>query len=150
MEEKKDIRQSHQQEQTEEEKPDKQVEADQEEKDIPMLEENQLLVLEDPEEGRHENKAKINVESQAEKVGDSQTNSSSKKSKELSEQKLKAKHTIPQPFRLATEKRMSKERRGSTDFSTAIEERRSKEKRGSIDFNDSQPKLSKTVSSNHK
>lgn len=39
MEEKRDIKQSHQQE----EKPDKQVEADQEEKDIPILKENQLL-----------------------------------------------------------------------------------------------------------
>lgn len=38
MEEKRDIKQSHQ----EEEKPDKQVEADQEEKDIPILKENQL------------------------------------------------------------------------------------------------------------
>ena len=37
MEEKRDIKQSHQQE----EKPDKQVEADQEEKDIPILRENQ-------------------------------------------------------------------------------------------------------------
>ena len=38
MEEKRDIKQSHQQE----ENPDKQVEADQEEKDIPILKENQL------------------------------------------------------------------------------------------------------------
>jgi len=45
MEEKKDRpKQSHQQEQTEEEKPDEQVEAaaDHEEKVIPMLEKNQL------------------------------------------------------------------------------------------------------------
>lgn len=126
---KRDIKQSHQQE----EKPDKQVEADQEEKDIPILKE-----------------INYKVEPQAEKViRENQTNTSKKSSKEGSEQKHKAKRTVPQPFRLVTEKRMSRERRDSMDFSKAIEERRTKEKRGSIDFKDSQPKLS-IITSNHK
>ncbi|XP_062147119.1 protein WVD2-like 3 [Alnus glutinosa] len=155
MEEKKDSpKQSHQQEQTEEEKPDEQVEAaaDHEEKVISMLEKNQLPEDTDQKE-RHENKAEISVGSSklSGKDGEGRQTDSSKKSKEGSKRNAKEKHTVPQPFSFATDKRMSKERRSSSmDFSAANEERRSKEKRGSIDFKAPQPKLSKSFSINHK
>ncbi|XP_059444886.1 protein WVD2-like 3 [Corylus avellana] len=152
MEEKKDSKQklqNHQQEQTEEEKPDKQVEADQAEKDTPVLEKNQLS--EDIQKERHENKVEISVgrSKLCGKDGERQTDSS-KKSKQGSKRNAKEKHTVPQPFSFATDKRMSKERRCSMDFSAANEERMSKEKRGSIDFKAPQPKLSKSFSINHK
>lgn len=105
-----------------------------------MLGENQLP--KDTEKERQENKGEISVGLQTD---------SSKKSKEGLKQNAKGKHTIPQPFSLATETRMSKERRGSMDFSAANDpERRLKEKLGSFDFKDPQPKLSKSVSLKHK
>lgn len=140
MEEKKDsTKQSHQQEQTEEEKPDEQVleAVDHEEKVIPMLEKNQLPEDTDQKE-RHENKVDISVGSSklSGKDGERRQTNSSKKSKEGSKRNAKElKHTVPQPFSFATDKRMSKERRSSSmDFSAPNEERRSTEKRGSIDF----------------
>ncbi|KAL7164849.1 hypothetical protein ACSBR2_040692 [Camellia fascicularis] len=76
-----------------------------EDKVIHMIEANQLQG--DVKEQRQENEAG--------KVGKSQTDSI-KKLKQGSKQNIKAKGTIPQPFCLATEKRMSRERRGSMDF----------------------------------
>jgi hypothetical protein len=97
MEENKDGKQNHQQEQTEEGKPDKQVGADQSEKDIPVLEKNQLS--EDTEKERHENKVEISVGGSklCGKDGGRQTDSS-KKSKEGSKRNAKEKHTVPEPF----------------------------------------------------
>ncbi|OWM88271.1 hypothetical protein CDL15_Pgr003683 [Punica granatum] len=75
-----------------------------------------------------------------------------KKPKEASKQNpCKAtNHTIPRPFLLATEKRMSRERRASVDFSFNEEKRSlTRERRGSLDFNEMQQrKLSKSVSLN--
>lgn len=69
-----------------------------------------------------------------------------KKPKEAAKQKTKV--TVPQPFSLATERRISRERRASVDFSSSTEKRTPREKRGSIEFNNMQPKLSKSTSLN--
>lgn len=66
---------------------------------------------------------------------------------------LKIKATVPQPFCLATEKRiLSRERRGSVDFSPLTETKSMpRERRGSVEFKDLQgPKLTKSVSLSHK
>lgn len=59
-------------------------------------------------------------------------------------------HTIPRPFLLETEKRMSRERRASVDFSSSKEKiLLTRERRRSLDFNElQQPKLSNSVGSN--
>lgn len=69
-----------------------------------------------------------------------------KKPKEAAKQKAKV--TVPQPFSLATERRMSQERRAPVDFSSPTEKRTPGERRGSVDFNNTQPKLSKSRSLN--
>ncbi|KAF8027192.1 hypothetical protein BT93_E0182 [Corymbia citriodora subsp. variegata] len=69
-----------------------------------------------------------------------------KKPKEAAKQKAKV--TVPQPFSLATERRMSQERRASVDFSSTTEKRTPRERRGSVDLNNAQPKLSKSMSLN--
>lgn len=63
---------------------------------------------------------------------------------------LKSKATVPQPFSLATEKRiLSRERLGSVDFSSLTETK--SERRGSVGSKDFQrPKLIKSVSLSHK
>ncbi|XP_059656830.1 protein WVD2-like 7 isoform X2 [Cornus florida] len=102
--------------QSKEEKPDKQDDSNQTERVIPMLEAKQLL--DNMTEERHENEAEVKVENRAMEEGrdgDGQTDSS-KKLKQGSKHNLKAKVTIPQPFSLATEKRMSREKRGSMDL----------------------------------
>ncbi|XP_031248864.1 protein WVD2-like 3 [Pistacia vera] len=66
---------------------------------------------------------------------------------------LKSKATVPQPFSLATEKRiLSRERLASVDFSSLTETKSMpKERRGSVDSKDLQrPKLTKSVSLSHK
>lgn len=66
---------------------------------------------------------------------------------------LKIKATVPQPFCLATEKRiLSRERRVSVDFSPLTETKSMpRERRGSVEFKDLQgPKLTKSVSLSHK
>ncbi|KAJ0113560.1 hypothetical protein Patl1_03524 [Pistacia atlantica] len=67
---------------------------------------------------------------------------------------LKLKATVPQPFSLATEKRiMSRERLGSVDFSSLTETKSMpKERRGSVESKDLQRpnKLTKSVSLSHK
>ena len=69
-----------------------------------MLEKNQLS--EDTEKERHENKVEISVGGSklCGKDGERQTDSS-KKSKEGSKRNAKEKHTVPQPFSFATDKR---------------------------------------------
>ncbi|XP_030533691.1 protein WVD2-like 3 isoform X2 [Rhodamnia argentea] len=69
-----------------------------------------------------------------------------KKPKEAAKQKAKV--TVPQPFSLATERRMSRERRASGDFSSSTEKKARRERRGSADFTNLQPKLSKSNSLN--
>lgn len=50
-------------------------------------------------------------------------------------------HTIPRPFLLETEKRMSRERRASVDFSSSKEKTSlTRERQGSLDFNEPQHK----------
>lgn len=119
------------------------TDAGDEERVIVMVEENQLL------DGIKEGKDKIN----GEKVGESQIGLA-KKPKQGSKQSLmKAKPTIPQPFSLSTEKRMSsKEKRGSIDFSSENMKRKPKQRHGSMDFknSDSQPRLSRSVSLSHR
>ncbi|XVF11063.1 hypothetical protein REPUB_Repub07fG0237200 [Reevesia pubescens] len=125
---------------------------EQEERVIPMVEENQLL--DGIKEEKNRNGEDIIVENQvlkAEKVGESQIGLA-KKPKQGSKQSLKAKPTIPQPFSFSTEKRMSKERRGSIDFSSENMQRKPKERHGSMDFKNSysQSRLSRSVSLSHK
>ncbi|KAI6707539.1 hypothetical protein NL676_010501 [Syzygium grande] len=69
-----------------------------------------------------------------------------KKPKEAAKQKARV--TVPQPFSLATERRMSRERQASIDFSSSAEKRTPRERRGSVDLNNMQPKLSKSRSLN--
>ncbi|KAJ0053348.1 hypothetical protein Pint_03459 [Pistacia integerrima] len=66
---------------------------------------------------------------------------------------LKSKATVPRPFSLATEKRiLSRERLASVDFSSLTETKSMpKERRGSVDSKDLQrPKLTKSVSLSYK
>lgn len=147
MEEMKASKQNPQQEKSEEGNLDKQVEPDQAEKVIPMLEKNQSP--EDTEKERNENEAEISVGSEGGK-GAGEKTEPSKKSKEGSKRIVKPKFTVPQPFSLATEKRMSKERRRSVDFSAANEERMPKQKLGSLDSKAPQLGLSRSSSLTHK
>ncbi|KAA8525862.1 hypothetical protein F0562_007717 [Nyssa sinensis] len=131
MEDKEEIKPSVEQDQNKDEKPHKEDETGKEDKVIAILEANQLQ--EDMTKERHENEAEVRVENRAieeGKVSGSQNISSKKK--QGSKPNLKTKVTIPQPFSLATEKRMSRERRGS------------------MDFKDSNPILSKSTSLNYK
>ncbi|OMO77325.1 hypothetical protein CCACVL1_15079 [Corchorus capsularis] len=86
--------------------------------------------------------------------GEDKQEETSKKPKQGSKQSLKAaKPTIPQPFTLSTEKRMSRERRGSVDFSADISKKtKPRQRHGSMDFNNSysQPRLSRSASLSNK
>ncbi|XVE57417.1 hypothetical protein DITRI_Ditri04bG0089300 [Diplodiscus trichospermus] len=124
----------------------------QEERLVFMHEENQLL--DGTIEEKDRNGEDIIVENQvmkAEKVGEIETGIA-KKQKQGSKQSLKAKPTVPQPFSLSTEKRMSKEKQWSVDFSSENMKRKPNQRHGSMDFNNSysQPTLSRSVSSSHR
>ncbi|EOY25132.1 Uncharacterized protein TCM_016545 [Theobroma cacao] len=151
MKEKDGVKQVHQNEQIKE-VTDARDEDMQDDRVIPMLEENQLL--DDKKEEKDRNGEEINVENQvlkSEKVGDSQIDLA-QKPKQGSKQSLKTKPTIPQPFSLSTAKRMSKDKRGSINFSSENMKRKPKERQGSMDFKNSysQPRLSRSVSLSHK
>ncbi|XWS62173.1 hypothetical protein CRYUN_Cryun07bG0188300 [Craigia yunnanensis] len=151
MKEKEGIKQVYQKEKNKE-ITDAHDEDKQEERVIIMLEENQLL--DGIKEEKDRNGEDIIVENQvlkAEKVGENQT-ALAKKPKQGSKQSLKAKPTIPQPFSLSTEKRLSKEKRGSIDFSSENMKRKPKQRHGSMDFKNSfsQPRLSRSVSLSHR
>ncbi|XVF52001.1 hypothetical protein PTKIN_Ptkin04bG0230200 [Pterospermum kingtungense] len=115
-----------------------------EERVILMVEENRSPdgIGEEEEEDRNgEDTIVENRVVKAEKVGESRTGLV-KKPKQGSKQSLKAKPTIPQPFSLSTEKRMSKENMT----------RKPKQRHGSMDFKNSQPqpRLSRSVSLSHR
>ncbi|OMO93295.1 hypothetical protein COLO4_16995 [Corchorus olitorius] len=105
------------------------------------------------EENREEAQQQISIEKTDCRDEDKQEETS-KKPKQGSKQCLKAaKPTIPQPFTLSTEKRMSRERRGSVDFSADISKKtKPRQRHGSMDFNISypQPRLSRSASLSNK
>ncbi|XP_011018540.1 PREDICTED: uncharacterized protein LOC105121553 isoform X2 [Populus euphratica] len=140
MEEKVAAEQVHKQEQINEEESDavqnyvREVENREEKADGIEVEKPQIP--KEIEEEKNESKAETaiddNKQSQAKKVGGNQADIT-KKPKQAPKQIPKMKITVPQPFSLATDKRMSRERRAS------------------VDFKDQQlPKLSKSASVNYK
>lgn len=153
MEQREEIQQISEEHQTKEEDKPNNKEADlkekldddnenQGEKIIPMLQDNQLPAHM-MEEGNERNVSKI---ARAEDI----RKESLKKPNQGSKPSPKLKTTVPQPFSLATDKRMSRERRSSVDFSSVTEKKLPRERRGSVDFKNSLPILSKCASLNKK
>ncbi|KAJ4829391.1 hypothetical protein Tsubulata_014534, partial [Turnera subulata] len=148
MDEAGEIKRVLQQEQINQGKPDNREETKQEHESIPILDEEQLA--EDFEEKHVETKhSVVDKQLEARKVGENQADPS-KKPKLAPKKAAKAKTTVPQPFSLATEKRMSRERRASVDLSSVTEKKVIKERRASLDFKDLEPKLTKSASLKHK
>ncbi|KAH8521507.1 hypothetical protein H0E87_002517 [Populus deltoides] len=140
MEEKVAAEQVHKQEQINEEESDvvqnyvREVENKEEKADGIEVEKPQIPkeIKEEKNESKAETVIDDNKQSQAKKVGVNQADIA-KKPKQAPKQIPKMKITVPQPFSLATDKRMSRERRAS------------------VDFKDLQlPKLSKSASVNYK
>ncbi|KAI5601983.1 hypothetical protein BDE02_01G127200 [Populus trichocarpa] len=140
MEEKVAAEQVHKQEQINEEESGvvqnyvREVENKEEKADGIEVEKPQIPkeIKEEKNESKAETAIDDNKQSQAKKVGVNQADIA-KKPKQAPKQIPKMKITVPQPFSLATDKRMSRERRAS------------------VDFKDLQlPKLSKSASVNYK
>ncbi|XP_077237634.1 uncharacterized protein LOC143879244 [Tasmannia lanceolata] len=124
-----DSQQNHLQEENKKENPENSEETTQETEEGCKLEQNHLLenctMEERSEEGRETNVVLTQTQnrvSDAEKGGETKVEKqqvrSSQKPKVVPKQNQKPKLTVPQPFSLATETRMSRERRGGLDKSS--------------------------------